>query len=67
MAERIISLKQVTERTSLSKTHTYRLINAGLFPRPIPLGPHRVGFVESEIEKWIASRVRARDEGPKPQ
>jgi prophage regulatory protein len=62
MAERLISLREVLNRTSLSKTHTYRLINAGCHPRPVPLGPHRVAFLESEVDAWIAGRIAARDE-----
>ena len=60
MAERFISLRDVLARTSLSKTHTYRLIGAGAFPRPVPLGPRRVAFVESEVNEWLQSRVDAR-------
>ncbi len=60
MAERFISLRDVLTRTSLSKTHTYRLINAGLFPRPVPLGPRRVAFIEREVNDWLLSRVAAR-------
>jgi len=60
MATRFLSLREVLDRTSLSKTHTYRLINAGRFPRPVPLGPHRVAFVESEVVAWMEERVAAR-------
>jgi len=60
MAERFISLRDVLTRTSLSKTHTYRLINAGEFPRPVPLGPRRVAFIEREVNDWLLSRVEAR-------
>ncbi len=61
MTERFLSLREVLNRTSLSKTHTYRLINAGKFPRSVPLGPHRVAFLESELESWMADRVAARE------
>ena len=60
MDERFISLRDVLTRTSLSKTHTYRLINAGDFPRPVPLGPRRVAFIEREVNDWLLSRVAAR-------
>ncbi len=65
MAERFISLRDVLTRTSLSKTHTYRLINAGTFPRPVPLGPRRVAFIEREVNDWLSGRLAAReaDEG----
>lgn len=61
MAERLISLRDVLTRTSLSKTHTYRLINAGTFPRPVPLGPRRVAFIEREVNEWLSERLAARD------
>ena len=64
MAERFISLREVLTRTSLSKTHTYRLINAGSFPRQVSLGPHRVAFLESELDAWMAERARERDGEP---
>ena len=65
MAERFISTAVVLDRVCLSKTHLYRKINAGEFPRPVPLGPHKVAFLESEVEDWMAARLRAReaDEG----
>ena len=60
MAERFLQLREVLRRTSLSKTHTYRLINAGTHPRPVPLGPMRVAFLESEIDAWMEERIAAR-------
>lgn len=63
MAERLIPLRDVLARTSLSKTHTYRLIGAGTFPRPVPLGPRRVAFIEREVDDWLQSRVDARADG----
>ena len=62
MAERFISTAVVLDRVCLSKTHLYRKINAGQFPRPVPLGPHKVAFLESEIEAWMAARLQARDQ-----
>ena len=65
MSERFISMNEVLDRICLSKTHLYRKINAGQFPRPVPLGPQKVAFLESEIEAWMEARLRARanDEG----
>lgn len=62
MAERFISTAVALDRVCLSKTHLYRKINAGEFPRPVPLGPHKVAFLESEIEAWMAPRLQARDQ-----
>ena len=65
MGDRFIPMGEVIDRVCLSKTHIYRKINAGQFPRPVPLGPQKIAFVESEIEDWMAARLRARetDEG----
>jgi len=63
MAERFISSTDVKERVGLSKTEIYRRIAAGTFPKQVPLGEHRVAFLESEIEAWIAERVAARASG----
>ena len=62
MGDRFISMSEVLDRICLSKTHLYRKINAGDFPRPVPLGPQKVAFLESEIEDWMAARLRAREQ-----
>lgn len=63
MAERFMTMKQVVGQVALSKTELYRKIRAGTFPRPVPLGPQKVAFVESEVTAWMADRVRARADG----
>ena len=61
---RLLTLIQVTERTTLSKQEIYRRIKRGDFPRQIRLGVARVAWVESEIEDWICWTVsRSRSEG----
>jgi prophage regulatory protein len=45
-----------------SRAQLLRLEKRGLFPERIPLGPNRHGWTEHEIDEWIKSRVRARDE-----
>ncbi len=62
MSDRFISMSEVLDRICLSKTHLYRKINAGQFPRPVPLGPQKVAFLESEIEDWMAARLHARQQ-----
>lgn len=63
MADRFISMRDAVARVGLSKTEIYRRVSAGTFPRPVPLGPQRVAFLESEIDTWIAERVKAREAG----
>ncbi len=63
MAEHFLTINEVRQRVTLSKTHIYRLIRAGLFPTPVPLGPRRTAFLESEVRDWMDARVAERDRG----
>jgi len=48
-------------RTGLPETSGRRLMAAGKFPKPIQLAPRSVGWLESEVDAWIAARVAERD------
>lgn len=56
--ERILRLQEVMERTGIGRTCIYNWMNEGLFPRSIHLGAKAVGWLESEIDAWIESRVQ---------
>lgn len=58
----ILRLPQVKERTGLSRTTLYALIKEGKFVAPIPLGTRAVGWLSSEIDDWIESRIKARSQ-----
>ena len=60
MADALISMADVRARTTLSKTHIYRLIKWGEFPEPVPVGPHRRAWIEREVNEWIAERISQR-------
>lgn len=53
---RILRIHQVTETIGLSRASIYRLMQLGLFPKSIKIGIKAVGWVQSEIEMWIAER-----------
>lgn len=57
----ILRRREVEARTGLGCSTIYDAIKAGTFPAPIQLGPKSVGWVESEINAWLAARVAARD------
>lgn len=57
----ILRRKQVEERTGLSRSTIYLRIQDGTFPRPINLGARAVGWLENEIEAWLASRIEIRN------
>jgi prophage regulatory protein len=54
----ILRLPDVRARTGISRTRIYRLEAEKRFPSRIRLGPNSVGWLESEIDEWIAARVR---------
>lgn len=63
MSDRLIPLSVVLERVCISKTDLYRRIKSGEFPKPVPIGRHRIAFVEAEVTTWIVSRMEARENG----
>jgi prophage regulatory protein len=56
MTEIIMTKKQVTVATSRSATSLWRDVRAGIFPPPRQIGPGRVGWLQSEVMAWLASR-----------
>jgi prophage regulatory protein len=58
---RILRLKEVINKTGLARSTIYKYLDAGTFPKPIPLGGRSVGWVDSEIHEWILTRIEARD------
>ncbi|MEK2096983.1 AlpA family transcriptional regulator [Vibrio parahaemolyticus] len=59
---RLIRLQEVMETTGLSRSCIYKYINAGKFPRNVPLGGSAVAWVESEVQEWVQEAVAARDD-----
>ncbi len=55
----IIRLRQAIIKTGLSRSTIYTLIKLGDFPKQIQLSPRTMGFLESEIDEWIAGRIAA--------
>jgi len=52
-----IHLPEVLARTGLSRATIYQYIKAGRFPAQITLGIRAVGWIESEIDDWIETRI----------
>jgi len=61
MPFRILKRPATQLKCGLSKTALYDKIQNGKFPKPIKLGPKSVGWLESELDQWIAARVSERD------
>ncbi|MFQ2164420.1 AlpA family transcriptional regulator [Aeromonas hydrophila] len=62
VAYRLIRIREVMNKTGLSKSGVYDLMNAGQFPKSIRLSDtgRTVAFIEAEVDSWIAARIAAR-------
>lgn len=54
---RYLRWREVEARVGISRTTAWRLQKAGDFPAPYVISTGRVGYRESEIEAWQASRA----------
>jgi len=60
-AVRILRMKQLIERTNLSRATLYVLMSKdATFPRKIKLTERSIGFLESEVDAWIEARAQLR-------
>ena len=56
-AVQILRLPQVCKVTGLGRSMIYQLEAERRFPRRVRIGIRAVGWVESEIQHWLASRI----------
>lgn len=63
----ILRRKQVEARTGLSRSSIYARMRNNpkrpgdydpTFPKPVSVGAKAVGWIESEIDGWIASQIQ---------
>ena len=59
MPRKILRLPMVLDRTGLSRSTVYQRVAEGRFPRPVSLGARAVGWIETEVEEWIACQIEA--------
>jgi len=58
---RIIRKPELLKKVGLSYPTIWRKEKAGQFPKRIPLGPNATGWIESEIDQWIADLATSRE------
>ncbi len=58
MPHTILRLPDVINRTGLARSTIYLYVSKGLFPKPVKLGVRAVGWLDTEVENWIETRVR---------
>ena len=59
---KVLKVKQVATEINVSVPQIYKLVSLGRFPKPIKLGERGSGWLTSEIDAWLQSRVDQRDE-----
>ncbi|EGR2428035.1 AlpA family transcriptional regulator [Vibrio cholerae] len=57
---RFLKLKEVMEKTALSRSAIYRKMNDGEFPKSVSLGERAIAWVESEVDEWMEMRLERR-------
>lgn len=60
MSVQILRLPAVMQKTGLARSTIYALAASGTFPSPVKLGARASGWLEQEIEAWLATRISIR-------
>ena len=55
----ILRLPEVMARVGIRRALIYQRIADGTFPKQISLGARAVGWLESDIDAWLAARIMA--------
>lgn len=59
--DRLLTMKEVSGLTRLSKPTIYKMIGEGSFPKQVRLGLNKVAWLRSEVLGWIGKRAEARE------
>lgn len=54
---RMLRLAQVIDATGLRRSKIYELQAQGDFPRRVKIASRSVGWVEAEVQAWLAQRI----------
>lgn len=57
---RLMSPKEASTATTLSRTLLTLMAEAGEFPKPVKLGVKRIAYLRSEVDGWLDARIAAR-------
>ena len=58
LSDKMVDMAFITEFTGLSDKWFYKLIQDGLFPKPIKIG-RSSRWLKSEVEDWVFERIAA--------
>ena len=60
MPHTVLRLPTVKARTGLSRSTIYLRVSRGAFPAPVSLGGRAVGWIEAEVNAWLAAQIKKR-------
>ena len=63
--DRLLTWDRVRDVTGLSRSTAWRLQRQGDFPEPVRISVNRVGWWESELTAWKATRISRKSERPR--
>ena len=53
----ILRKRELSKKLGISETTIWRWVRAGLFPKPLVLGPNTIGWdEESQIKPWLETK-----------
>jgi prophage regulatory protein len=64
----VIRRRKLCQRIGVASTTIYDWLNESsprydaTFPRPVPLGQHAIGWLEDEVDQWLAQQIAKRDQ-----
>lgn len=63
VALRMLRLPEVCQITGLKRAMIYRLQQQKSFPQNVKITDRAVGWVDAEVQAWLAKRIAARQGG----
>jgi prophage regulatory protein len=62
---RFLRFHEVRRATGLAHATIYEWMDLGKFPKSVPLGGRRIGWIEDEIVEWQNQRIAEREKQAK--
>ena len=57
--DRLLRVREVLRIVGVSRATLYEMVRRGAFPAPVRISAIAVGWKQSEVQRWLASRPTA--------
>lgn len=58
---RITKSRPLCARLGISRSTLWREVHEDRFPKPIEISPRSFGWIEAEVDAWLAARIQQRE------